>query len=70
VDRIRQQVQNARVTGNLLGVAERTVRYHLDRLESLLGEGFRERLPQFVLAAILSEVFEAQRQACEPRESL
>ena len=58
---------NARGAGNLLGVAERTVRYRLDRLESLLGAGFRERLPQLVLAATLADALEAQRQAREPR---
>ena len=59
---------NARVAGNLLGVAERTVRYRLDRLEALLGTGFRERLPQLVLAATLADALDAQSQAREPRE--
>ena len=58
---------NARVTGDVLGVAERTVRYRLDRLEALLGEDFRERLPQLVLAATLADALDAQRQAREPR---
>ena len=59
---------NARVAGNLLGVAERTVRYRLDRLETLLGKDFRERLPQLVLAVSLADALDAQRQAREPRE--
>ncbi|CAN5676779.1 hypothetical protein BH11ACT6_BH11ACT6_40780 [soil metagenome] len=59
---------NARVAGTLLGVAERTVRYRVERLETLLGQGFRERLPQLVLAATLAEALDAQRQAREPRE--
>lgn len=59
---------NAKVAGTLLGVAERTVRYRLDRLEMILGADFREHLPQLVLAVTLAEALEAQRQAREPRE--
>lgn len=58
---------NARVTGDVLGIAERTVRYRLDRLEMLLGQDFRERLPQLVLAATLAHALDAQRQARAPR---
>lgn len=60
---------NAKVAGNLLGVAERTVRYRLDRLEAILGSEFRQRLPNLVLAVTVADALDAQRRAREPRES-
>lgn len=60
---------NARVAGTILRVAERTVRYRLDRLEVLLGSNFLERLPELVLAATLADALDVQRLAREPRES-
>jgi hypothetical protein len=49
---------NAGRTATLLGVAERTVRHRLSRLEQLLGQDFRTRLPQLVLAI---QLYDSQR---------
>ncbi|UGU33127.1 helix-turn-helix domain-containing protein [Mycolicibacterium smegmatis] len=54
---------NARTTGKMLGVAERTIRYRLGRLEGLLGSDFRQRLPELAAASVVADALEAQQQA-------
>ena len=54
---------NARATGKTLGVAERTIRYRLGRLEGLLGNDFRQRLPELAAASLIAGALEAQQQA-------
>ncbi len=46
-----------------LGVAERTVRYRLTRLEELLGTDWRERMPALVLAVGLHDALSVQSAA-------
>ena len=60
---------NARLTAKALGVAERTVRYRLDRLDELLGPGFRGRLPELVLAIALADALAVQQQGRGHREA-
>lgn len=57
---------NAHGAGRRLGVAERTVRYRLTRLEELLGADFRERMPALVLAVRLYDALLAQSAARDP----
>ncbi|MCO1655691.1 PucR family transcriptional regulator [Pseudonocardia humida] len=59
---------NTRLTAKALGIAERTVRYRLDRLEALLGPGFRTRLPELVLAIALADSLTVQQRSRNPRE--
>lgn len=54
---------NAQAAARQLGVAERTVRYRLSRLEHVLGSDFRGRVPQLALAARLHRAQESQRRA-------
>lgn len=54
---------NARATGTILGVAERTVRYRLGRLEGLLGNDFRQRLAELTAAAVVADALEIQQRA-------
>ena len=51
---------SARAAARLLGIAERTVRYRIGKLESLLGASFSERLPSLVLAVRLLDALDAQ----------
>lgn len=51
---------NATAAGRRLGVAERTVRYRLARLEELFGRDLRERWPRLVLAVSLFDALEHQ----------
>ncbi|MGV9796784.1 PucR family transcriptional regulator [Mycobacterium sp. NPDC003449] len=54
---------NARTTGRTLGVAERTVRYRLGKLEGILGNDFRQRLTELAAAAVVADALEIQQQA-------
>ncbi|WP_214401646.1 PucR family transcriptional regulator [Pseudonocardia lacus] len=54
---------NTRLTAKALGVSERTVRYRLDRLDELLGAGFRARLPELVLAIAVADALDLRRGA-------
>lgn len=49
-----------------LGVAERTVRYRLTRLEELLGTDWRERMPALVLAVRLHDALRVPSAARDP----
>jgi diguanylate cyclase with GGDEF domain/PucR-like helix-turn-helix protein len=54
---------NTRLTAKALGVSERTVRYRLERLDALLGAGFRARLPELVLAIALADALAVQQRS-------
>jgi hypothetical protein len=59
---------NTRLTAKALGVSERTVRYRLDRIEAVLGAGFRARLPELVLAIALADSLAVQQRGRGHRE--
>jgi hypothetical protein len=59
---------NTRLTAKALGISERIVRYRLDRLDALLGTGFRCRLPELVLAVALADSLAVQQRSRGHRE--
>ncbi|MEV6344304.1 helix-turn-helix domain-containing protein [Actinoplanes sp. NPDC051851] len=60
---------NAQVAARTLGIAERTVRHRLAKLEETLGAAFRSRMPELVLAVSLHEAAATQRRALEAHQS-
>ena len=57
---------NAHTAARALGVAERTLRYRLTHLESVLGADFRGRMPELVVAVKLHAALLHQRSKRQP----